>query len=95
MTGVRDVEAMGERALGKIGIDQGRRRARLDDTEPGDEIFRPVLHHQRNHVAAPEALALGPARIAVGRLVVLAVGDLPIFEIDRDIVRLGARQFHP
>jgi len=82
------VERVGERAPREIVVDERRDRADLDDPEPRKQIFGPVFHQQRNHIAALDALREGPARILIARLIVFTVGIAAVLEIDRDVVGL-------
>ena len=70
-----DGERMGERGAGKVGVDQRRRHAGARHAEPDRDIFRAVGHHQADRVALAEPLRAGPARVAVGARVELAVGE--------------------
>ena len=90
---IRDVQAMGKRTFRKICVDEGGRRTRLYDPEPGNQIFGPVFHHKCNDIAPAMPLPTHPARVFVRLFIVLAIGEGPVFEIDCDVVRSGPRQF--
>ena len=61
-----DVDAIGKRGTGQIGVEQCDGRAGAGEPEPYREILRPVLHQERDHVALGDPLLQRPARVAAG-----------------------------
>ena len=84
--GADDGERMGERGAGEVGVDQRRRHAGARHAEPDRDIFRAIGHHQADRVALAEPVRAGPARVAVGARVELAVGERLRFAEQRRLV---------
>ena len=76
--GAATVDAMRQRRARQIGVDQRHHAADAGDAQPDRQIFRPVGHQQRDHIALVDALRQRPARIAVG-----AGGKLGMAETSR------------
>ncbi len=68
-----------------------RDAAVLDEADPGHDVFRPVLHQERDDVALAQALSLRPAREAVGAGIELGIGDDAVFVEHGRAVRLLPR----
>jgi hypothetical protein len=71
-----------ERAAGDVRVQQRGHGAELGEAHPGDEELGPVLHQQRDHVAASDPLACRPVRRAVRMGVQLRVAEPPLAEQD-------------
>jgi len=68
------MKAMGKGTPAQVRIDEGGDRADLQETKPGDYVFRAILHQQRNAIAAPDSLRSRPMSDAVGTAYKIAVG---------------------
>ena len=66
---------MRERRPGEIGVEQRHYAAGARDAEPDRHVFGAVRHQQANGLALGEALAAGPAGVAVGALAELAIAQ--------------------
>ena len=75
--GLRYGQAVGQGRADKVGVDQGGRDADAAQPQPDGHVFRPVRHHQGDHIAVAQALAQGPTGIAAGAFRQLAIGEGP------------------
>ena len=85
-----DVDAMRQRRAAEICIEQGDDPAGARDAEPDREIFRPVRHHQRHHVALGDAMRHRPAGVLVGAPVELPIGERLALGDEGGLVAIGA-----
>ena len=58
---LHDIDAVGERGAGQVRVEERDDAAGSRDAEPGGEVFRPVRHHQRDHVALLPRRASSPS----------------------------------
>ena len=82
-----DRKAMRQRGACKVRVDQGGRYAAFGQPHPGGDIFQPILHQQRDGVAASQSALLGPNCEMIGERVKLRIGQAFAFEPDRCPVR--------
>jgi hypothetical protein len=87
--GLDDVDAVGERVAGEVGVEQRHYSSDSRHAEPDRHVFRPVRHQQADRVALADAVLERPARVAVGARSKLAIGQsLTVREQRRRIVEL-------
>ena len=79
-----DIDAMGERGAGQIGIEQRDDPADAGDAKPDRHVVRPVRHEQTDRVALGETLSERPAGVSVRPFRECLIGQaLPIGEQGR------------
>ncbi len=61
MFGRDNIDAVGERRAGQIGIEQRNDAADAGDAEPDGNVFRPVGHQQADDFAFGNALRRAPS----------------------------------
>jgi hypothetical protein len=71
-----DIDAMRERRPHEVGVEERGDAADARDADPRGRKFRPVRHQQADSVALLEILRQRPARIAIGALEQLTIGQL-------------------
>ena len=70
-----DIDAVGERHPGEVGVEQRHHAADVGDAEPKRQEFRPVRHHQADGIALADALRQRPAGVTVGARGQFAVAE--------------------
>ena len=65
MLGRDDIDAMGERGAGQIGVEQRDDTADAGDAKPDGHVFGPVGHEQADDVTFGEALLERPSGILI------------------------------
>ena len=89
MFGRDDIDAMGERRTGQIGIEQGNHTADPGDAQPDGHVFGPVRHQQADAIAFAETLVERPSGISVRPLGERTIGQaLAVGEQGRRVAEL-------
>ena len=58
-----------------VGVDHGNSNSDLREAQPGNDVFRTVVHEKCHRILRLEALGLTPSSNLVGKLVHFAVGN--------------------
>ena len=69
-----NINTVGERRTGQIGIQQGDDPTDAGDTEPYSKVFRSIGHQQADYLALTNALLKRPSRVLIDALREFAVG---------------------
>jgi hypothetical protein len=85
----RGLERVSQRPTRQVGVDQGRRHPDLRETHPDGHVLGPVLHHERDDVAASEPEAVRPVGDPVRGLVQLAVAPGALLEAHEGAARVA------
>ena len=91
MIGTGDGDRVRQRSLAQVRVDQGDGNAELDETTPGEQVFGPVLHQQRNDIATFEAERLRPVGVTSRMLLEFPIRVAAVFEQNGRIVRASLR----
>jgi len=86
--GIGNIDAMRQRLVGEVVIDQAGNNANFRQTIPDRDIFGPVLHEQGHGVAALQTKAQSPIRHLIGERVHLGIGGEIAFKSPGDIIRV-------
>jgi hypothetical protein len=87
-----DVDAVGERRPGQIGVEEGGDAAGAGDAEPDREIFRAVRHQEGDRVSLLQIVGHCPAGVLVGATVVLDVAHLLAVGDEGGLVAVSPRE---